>query len=56
MLKDLTLATGAEAETGAASVLGEAARAAYERLSRLGLGGKDFSVIARALLEGRFSG
>ncbi len=56
MLKDLTLATGAEAETGAASVLGEAARAAYERLSGLGLGGKDFSVIARALLQGRFSG
>ena len=55
MLKDLTLATGAEAETGAASVLGEAARAAYERLSGFGLGGKDFSVIARALLDGRFS-
>jgi 3-hydroxyisobutyrate dehydrogenase len=56
MLKDLTLATAAEAETGAASVLGQAARGAYERLSRLGLGSKDFSVIARALLEGRFSG
>jgi len=55
MLKDLTLATGAEAETGAASVLGEAARAVYERLSGMGLGSKDFSVIARALLDGRLS-
>lgn len=56
MLKDLTLATEAEAETGAPSVLGGAARGAYERLSRQGLGGKDFSVIARALLDGSFSG
>jgi 3-hydroxyisobutyrate dehydrogenase len=56
MLKDLTLATAAEAETGAPAVLGPAARAVYERLRELGLGGKDFSVIARALLEGRFSG
>ena len=55
MMKDLTLATGAQAETGATPVLGDAARAAYERLSGLGFGGKDFSVIARALLEGRFS-
>ncbi len=55
MLKDLTLATEAEAHTGAASVLGEAARSAYERLAAMGFGGKDFSVIARALLEGRFS-
>ena len=56
MLKDLTLATAAEAETGAAAVLGPAARAVFERLRDVGLGGKDFSVIARALLEGRFSG
>ncbi len=56
MLKDLTLATEAEAQTGAASLLGQAARSAYERLSAMGLGGKDFSVIARALLEGRFPG
>lgn len=55
MLKDLRLATDAEAETGAASILGGAARNVYERLSQLGLGGKDFSVVARALLEGRFS-
>ncbi len=55
MLKDLTLATSAEAGSGAASVLGEAARSAYERLAAMGLGSKDFSVIARALLEGRFS-
>ncbi len=54
MLKDLGLATAAESETGAPAVLGPAARQAYERLSQLGLGGKDFSVIARALLEGRF--
>lgn len=52
MLKDLTLATGAEAETGSAALLGPAARAAYQKLSEMGLGGKDFSVIARALLEG----
>ncbi|MDT7952185.1 MAG: 3-hydroxyisobutyrate dehydrogenase [Acetobacteraceae bacterium] len=55
MLKDLTLATDAERESGAPSVLGEAARATYAKLSQLGLGGRDFSVIARALLEGRFS-
>jgi 3-hydroxyisobutyrate dehydrogenase len=55
MLKDLTLATSAEAEAGSPAVLGPVARAAYERLSGLGLGGRDFSVIARALLEGRFS-
>ena len=53
MLKDLTLATEAAAATGAASVLGEHARAAYQRLGELGLGDKDFSVAARALLEGR---
>ena len=52
MLKDLTLATSAETDTGAAQVLGPAARDAYARLSAAGLGGKDFSVIARALLEG----
>lgn len=55
MLKDLTLATDAEAETGAASLLGNAARQAYARLSEMGLGGRDFSVVARALLDGRFS-
>lgn len=55
MLKDLTLATDAEAETGAASILGTAARDVYAKLSDLGLGGQDFSVVARALLEGRFS-
>ena len=55
MLKDLTLATDAEAETGAVSVLGTAARDVYATLSEMGLGGRDFSVVARALLEGRFS-
>ena len=53
MLKDLTLATDAIASTGAASVMATAARDAYARLSELGLGSKDFSVAARALLEGR---
>jgi 3-hydroxyisobutyrate dehydrogenase len=53
MLKDLTLATDAAASTGAASVLGEHARAAYQRLAELGMGNKDFSVAARALLEGQ---
>ena len=53
MLKDLTLATDAATATGAASVLGEHARAAYQRLAELGMGDKDFSVAARALLEGR---
>ncbi len=53
MLKDLTLATDAVAATGAASVLGEHARAAYARLTELGMGDKDFSVAARALLEGQ---
>ena len=55
MLKDLTLATDAERDNGAPSALGEAARTIYARLSELGLGGRDFSVVARALLEGRLS-
>lgn len=55
MLKDLTLATEAERDNDAASILGEAARSVYATLSELGLGGRDFSVVARALLEGRFS-
>jgi len=53
MLKDLTLARDAAVSTGAAGVLGEHARAAYQRLAELGMGDKDFSVAARALLEGR---
>lgn len=53
MLKDLTLATDAIASTGAASVLAAAARDAYARLAELGLGSKDFSVAAQALLQGR---
>lgn len=55
MLKDLTLATDAERDNGAVSILGEAARSVYAKLSELGLGGRDFSVVARALLDGRFS-
>ncbi len=54
MLKDLGLAADAAAATGAGSVLGAAARDAYARLAADGLGEKDFSVVARALLEGRF--
>lgn len=53
MLKDLTLAADAVAATGAPSVLGGVARAAYARLAALGLGGTDFSVAARALLDGQ---
>lgn len=55
MLKDLTLATEAEAQTGAVSLLGTAARDVYARLSGMGLGGHDFSVVARALLDGQLS-
>ncbi len=53
MLKDLTLAADAVAATGAASVLGGHAQAAYARLAELGMGDRDFSVAARALLEGQ---
>ena len=53
MLKDLTLAADAVAATGAASVLGGHAQAAYARLAELGMGDRDFSVAARALLQGQ---
>ncbi len=53
MLKDLTLATEAAASAGAPDVLGRHARTAYERLAALGLGDRDFSVVADALLGGR---
>ena len=56
MLKDLSLAADAVGTTGAGSVLGAAARDAYARLSALGEGGRDFSVAAHALLEGKLSG
>ena len=52
MLKDLSLAGQAAEESGAPQVLGGYARAAYERLVAAGLGGRDFSVVARALLDG----
>ena len=52
MLKDLTLAADAAAATGAAVVLGGAARDAYAGLAAMGLGGKDFSVAAKALRDG----
>ena len=56
MLKDLSLAADAVSATGAGSVLGAAARDAYARLAAMGEGGRDFSVAARALLEGKLSG
>ena len=49
MLKDLTLAGAAAAETGAATPLGAAAAALYRMLAAAGLGGKDFSVMYRYL-------
>lgn len=56
MLKDLSLAMEAAKSAGAAGVLGEHARAAYARLCDAGLGGKDFSVAAQALLADRLGG
>ena len=55
MLKDLSLAVDAAQASGAACVLGGPARAAYQRLSDLGLGGRDFSVAARALIDGELA-
>ena len=52
MLKDLSLAVDAVHKTGAGTVLGQAARDAYARLSAVGLGGKDFSIAAKALHDG----
>ncbi len=52
MLKDLTLAAEAAAQAGAPQVLGGHAREAYERLEAAGLGGRDFSVVAKVLHEG----
>ncbi len=53
MLKDVTLATEAAAASGAASVLGPAARDVFAALSAQGLGAKDFSIVAQALLQGQ---
>ena len=53
MLKDVTLATEAAAASGAASVLGPAARDAFAALSAQGLGARDFSIVAQALLQGQ---
>lgn len=52
MLKDLSLAADAAADSGASTVLGGAARDAYRRLVEQGLGHKDFSVAAKALRDG----
>jgi 3-hydroxyisobutyrate dehydrogenase len=53
MLKDLSLAVDASEATGADGALGALARETYARLSALGLGAKDFSVAAQAMLDGR---
>ena len=53
MLKDVTLATEAAAAAGAASVLGPAARDVFAALSTQGLGAKDFSIVAQALIQGQ---
>ena len=52
MLKDLTLALEAADATGAPVRLGREAQATYQALADRGLGGKDFSVIARELRGG----
>lgn len=52
MLKDLTLAMQAAADSGAPGVLGRHAQHAYAHLCELGLGDKDFSVAAKALQDG----
>ena len=49
MLKDLKLAQAAAQATGAASPLGAAAAALYQRLANAGLGAKDFSVMFAVL-------
>lgn len=49
MLKDLRLARGASAAAGAETRFGDLAAQIYEKLSEDGQGGKDFSVIMRAL-------
>jgi 3-hydroxyisobutyrate dehydrogenase len=56
MLKDLSLAADAVAATGAGSVIGGKAKDVYARLSAMGLGSKDFSVAARALMDGGLAG
>lgn len=53
MLKDVSLAVDSITTTGCSSVLARAARDAYAQLSELGLGDQDFSVAARALLDGQ---
>ena len=49
MLKDLSLATEAQASSGAAGALGEHARAFYQRVVDEGLGDRDFSIAARVM-------
>ena len=49
MLKDISLAVAAAEATGAPVRLGREAQAMYRALAEAGLGGKDFSVVAREL-------
>ena len=49
MLKDLRLAAEAAGSAGAQTDFGKSALEAYEKLSRDGLGGKDFSVVMQRL-------
>jgi len=51
MLKDLKLAAAASASCSAETPLGDKALATYQALSESGLGGRDFSVIAKVLDE-----
>ncbi|HVW47911.1 MAG TPA: 3-hydroxyisobutyrate dehydrogenase [Solirubrobacterales bacterium] len=52
MVKDLRLADAAVRSTGAVTELGRHATEIYERLAERGMGGRDFSVVYRAIVEG----
>jgi 3-hydroxyisobutyrate dehydrogenase len=52
MVKDLRLAGAAAAAGGAVTELGRHAAEIYERLAERGMGGKDFSAVYRAIVEG----
>lgn len=53
MLKDLKLSQEAAASAGAATPLGTAAAALYERFAEAGFGGTDFSGVINYLREGK---
>ncbi|MEM1151376.1 MAG: 3-hydroxyisobutyrate dehydrogenase [Pseudomonadota bacterium] len=56
MLKDLKLAQGAAAASGATTPLGAQAEALYAMFSGMGEGGKDFSAIIELMWPGRTAG